>query len=144
MIIFFHPFTTFFLVTNFLIFSFLLAIYSKNFRQYLFRKTPLLLALIILFIFFAWYTNFGVFERITNGIYIWLTGRSKISYFDTVTKTVAKAKLTVYEYLNLLFKMHGHHFIYLILSALVILNILKKVFTNRKSLRIEEIFFTTL
>lgn len=142
---FFHPLTTIFLISIFLILGISEQIYTHIKESKINMSKRILTTVLILFItFFTWISYFVVFCSAIKNIYSWLIGESSTKYIGYYQTVIEKADLTTYQIFELFFKTYGQYIFYLVLSLMAIVIVFKKLFFNRRSLDIWEIFYTLL
>ncbi len=133
---FLHPLTTVALVFTIIMFklSFHIIELSNVGHKEIFSKlrqratVPLLVNLIV---FIAWISTFMVWEQTIRDIFTWLLGEVTVTPINAMADTLNRIELTGIGVLELYLKLYGHILIFIILSAVASLIIIKEFFQNR-------------
>jgi hypothetical protein len=107
-------------------------------------KVALIPGLIVFTIFFMWFCNFAVFSHTFSQASEWFIKGYGTTAVTTLTENYQTAGLTISKTVDLIIRTYGHNLIFSFLSLVAIYIISKKVFIQRNSLTIKEIFFPLL
>ena len=146
-ITFIHPVTALFVIAILLTFNLSAFLY----RQIAGRKQPDLassmtiagnynIALIMFIVFFMWYFSYSAIQGSIKIVYDWLVYETTASLFRYQTETLAAARLTPFQMIELFIYRYGPIVLYLFVSAAAVAVVLKESLS--KKARLEPMNFT--
>ena len=147
---FIHPLGSLFLVILFLIFGVSILIHHFLVRWAHAQSTTILHsptiviapALIVFIIFFMWFSYFAIFESTVRQAYEWFIYGHGTPPIETMSEQLQRANFGFYDFIDLLIKTYGHDVLFVLLSLIAVFIILRKVFSSKSSLKVEEILFS--
>jgi len=146
---FLHPLGSVFLILLFLLFELSVLIHRFLIRRGYAQsaaisypsKTALMPALVVFIIFFMWFSSFALFRTTVTQAYEWFVYGHGTPPVETMAEQLRMAGFTILDFIDLLIKNYGHDLIFILISLIAILIILRNL-RLRNSPRIEEIFFS--
>lgn len=150
---FLHPLGSVLLVGIFLIFELSVLIHRSWLAKRSYTQKPaisyslgtaLAPAAIVFMIFFSWFSNFALFRYKLIQAYEWFVHGYGTPPVETMMEQWQMADFTILGFIDLFIKCYGHDLLFSLLSLIAIFIILRKAFSSRTSLKIEETFFPLL
>ena len=146
---FFHPMTSLYLILLFLCLDVSYMIYKRinrskesNLKVISKRRSSLIPSLLVSVIFFTWFSMCAYFAKSIWRVASWLfyeTGLPQSMYYVGLFE---RADLTVFGFIETFFKIHGHHILYFIISFILFISTLRRIFFSRSKHNLNLVTFS--
>lgn len=99
-------------------------------------------ALIVLIVFFMWFTNFALFNYSIDKAFNWFVYGYGTTAMQGMVQDWETVNMTITQFLNLLFNSYGQCLIFSLLSLIAIIFLIGRILFSKKPINLNEIFLS--